>query len=202
MITKRFIPLLLTITTTLLASLALIGNANEGKEQQETQIAANPQVLIETNMGSIKVALYSKKTPITVTNFLSYVDDGFYAETVFHRVIPDFMIQGGGFQQGMIQKAVKAPIKNEAQSFIPNKRGSISMARTNDPDSATAQFFINLKNNSFLNKSGAQAGYAVFGEVTEGMDIVDKIASVQTGRKGPYGDVPTEDIVIIKVSRL
>jgi cyclophilin family peptidyl-prolyl cis-trans isomerase len=176
-------------------------NASDQKAQEDGKTSSS-HVLIKTSLGSFKVALFNEKTPITVNNFLSYADEGFYSDTIFHRVIPGFMIQGGGFQKDMVQKATKAPIKNEAQGFIPNKRGTIAMARTNNPDSATSQFFINVENNSFLNKSVSQAGYAVFGEVVEGMDVVDNIAATQTGRRGPYGDVPTKDIVILGVSRL
>jgi len=157
---------------------------------------AQTVINIDTNKGPISIALYDKKTPITVENFKRYIAKEFYDGTVFHRVIPGFMIQGGGFEVGMVKKPTDAPIKNEAQAFIPNKRGTIAMARTNAPDSATAQFFINLKNNTFLNKSASQAGYAVFGEVIEGMDVVDSIAATQTGRRGPYGDVPKQDIII------
>lgn len=192
---------ILSVLFVLFVHLPIAASAAD-QHTKEAEKAPGPQVLIETNLGSFKVALYNKKTPVTVDNFLSYTEEGFYSGTIFHRVIPGFMIQGGGFQKDMIQKAVKAPIKNEAQGFIPNKRGSIAMARTNNPDSATAQFFINVENNSFLNKSISQAGYAVFGEVVEGMDVVDKIAAVQTGRRGPYGDVPTEDVVILGISRL
>lgn len=164
--------------------------------------SAQTLVNIETNKGLISVALYDDKTPISVDNFKRYISKGFYDGTVFHRVIPGFMIQGGGFEQGMIKKPTDAPIKNEAQAFIPNKRGTIAMARTNAPDSATAQFFINLKNNNFLNKSASQAGYAVFGEVIEGMDVVDMIAATKTGKRGPYGDVPTQDIIIERISEV
>ncbi|KZZ40753.1 peptidylprolyl isomerase [Oleiphilus sp. HI0130] len=154
---------------------------------------------IKTNKGAIEVVLYDKKTPKTVANFIEYANSGFYNGTIFHRVIPNFMIQGGGFEANMVKKTPKAPIINEAQPTIQNARGTLAMARTNDPNSATSQFFINLVNNNFLNKSTAQPGYAVFGEVTKGMDVVDTIAKVKTGRKGPYGDVPTDNIVIESV---
>ena len=160
---------------------------------------AETMATIKTNKGVIEVRLYAEKAPITVANFIDYANSGFYNGTLFHRVIPNFMIQGGGFQSGMVKKATESPIVNEAQPTIPNKRGTLAMARTNAPNSATSQFFINLVNNNFLNKSTSQAGYAVFGEVTKGMDIVDAIAGVKTGRKGPYGDVPAEDIVIESV---
>lgn len=160
---------------------------------------ANTLVTLLTNQGEIEIKLYDEKAPKTVANFKDYANAGFYNGTIFHRVIPNFMIQGGGFEPGMVKKKTNAPIVNEAQPFIPNKRGTLAMARTNDPNSATSQFFINVVNNNFLNKSAAQAGYAVFGEVTKGMDVVDTIASQKTGRKGPYGDVPIKDIVIESV---
>ena len=162
--------------------------------------AANTLVTIITNQGEIEVQLYDEKAPKTVENFKDYANAGFYNGTIFHRVIPNFMIQGGGFEPGMVKKATNAPVVNEAQPFIPNKRGTLAMARTNDPNSATSQFFINVVNNNFLNKSAAQAGYAVFGEVIKGMEVVDAIANVKTGRKGPYGDVPANDIVIESVT--
>ena len=160
---------------------------------------AETTATLETNYGKVTIKLYDKKAPKSVANFISYADEGFYEGTVFHRVIPNFMIQGGGFERGMVKKPTNPPITNEAQAFIPNKRGTIAMARTNDPHSATSQFFINTVNNNFLNKSGSQAGYAVFGEVIQGMDVVDAIAKVKTGRRGPYSDVPLEDVIIERV---
>jgi peptidyl-prolyl cis-trans isomerase B (cyclophilin B) len=160
-------------------------------------------VLMETSLGPIKVELDGDKAPITVANFLSYVDDKFYDGTVFHRVIPDFMIQGGGFEPGMKQKRTKAAIKNESANGLSNTRGTLAMARTNVADSATAQFFINLKDNDFLNKARAAdgVGYCVFGKVVEGLDVVDKIKAVATGRRGPHDDVPVQDVVIHSVRR-
>ena len=159
-------------------------------------------IRMETSHGTISIELDADKAPKTVGNFLRYVDDAFYDNTIFHRVIPNFMIQGGGFEPGMIQKPTSEPIENEADNGLGNERGSIAMARTNDPHSATAQFFINLRDNDFLNHTGKNMqgwGYCVFGRVTEGMDIVDRIAGVQTGQHGPHGDVPVEDVVITKV---
>lgn len=165
--------------------------------------AANPVVVLETNHGNIKVELFEDKAPITVKNFLSYTDDKFYDGTIFHRVIgkehagKDFMIQGGGFAPGMSQKSTKKPIKNEANNGVSNTRGTLAMARTNEVDSATAQFFINVADNTFLDHKGTQQfGYAVFGRVIEGMDVVDKIKAVKTGSKGGHDDVPVEDVVI------
>ena len=162
-------------------------------------IAAPVKVLMETSAGNIELELYQDKAPKTVENFLKYVNSGFYNGTIFHRVIKDFMIQGGGFTQDMNQKPTNAPIANEAYNGLKNDRGTIAMARTNDPHSATSQFFINHKDNSFLNykaQTTAGWGYAVFGKVTKGMDVVDKIANVKTGSKGFHQDVPVENVII------
>ena len=162
---------------------------------------ANSTVVMQTSLGSLKIELFADKAPITVQNFLGYVADGFFDNTVFHRVIPGFMIQGGGFEAGMKQKATKAAIKNESANGLANQRGTLAMARTSDPHSATAQFFINAKDNAFLDKAKAQdgVGYCVFGKVVEGMDIVDKIEAVKTGNRGGHGDVPLTDVVIQSV---
>jgi peptidyl-prolyl cis-trans isomerase B (cyclophilin B) len=160
---------------------------------------------METNHGTITLELDAGKAPKTAQNFLEYVNDGFYDNTIFHRVIPNFMIQGGGFQPGMAQKQTNAPVENEADNGLGNERGTIAMARTNDPHSATAQFFINLKDNTFLNHSGKNMqgwGYCVFGRVVDGMDVVDRIAGVNTGRSGMHDDVPLEDVVIVKVEQV
>ena len=159
------------------------------------------QVKLTTNHGDITLKLDAEKAPKTVANFLAYVEAGHYNGTIFHRVIKNFMIQGGGFVQGMDQKPTQAPIENEAANGLKNKRGSIAMARTNDPHSATAQFFINVVDNDFLDfraPSGQGWGYCVFGKVTEGLDVVDKIRAVATGNKGFHQDVPKEDVVIEK----
>jgi len=148
-------------------------------------------------MGDIKVELYEKEAPETVKNFLSYVTDGFFDGTIFHRVIPGFMVQGGGFTPDMEQKGTKAQIKNEAANGLKNDNGTLAMARTNVVDSATSQFFINVKDNDFLNHQGqANFGYCVFGKVTEGLDIVQQIEGVATGRKGMNDDVPLEPVFI------
>ncbi len=160
-------------------------------------------VKLETNHGNIVIELNSEKAPNTVANFLSYVEDGFYNGTIFHRVIKDFMIQGGGFTEDFVQKKPKAPIKNEANNGLSNVTGSVAMARTGDPHSATAQFFINTVDNNFLDfrgENGPAWGYAVFGKVIEGMDVVNDIRGVATGSKGPHQDVPTENVVIISAS--
>jgi len=156
-----------------------------------------------TSKGVIKLELDAENAPITVANFLEYVKSGHFEGTIFHRVIPGFVIQGGGLQSGMREKPTNAPIENEADNGLKNLTGTICMARTNDPHSATSQFFINLKDNSFLDHTGKNAqgwGYAVFGKVTEGMDVVEAIAAVRTGNAGHHQDVPVEDIVIEKVS--
>ena len=163
-----------------------------------TARAANPVVEIETSLGKIKVELNAEKAPITVKNFLGYVDDKFYDGTVFHRVIPTFMIQGGGFDQNGQEKRTKEPIKNESGNGLSNTRGAIAMARTNVLDSATSQFFINVADNSRLDP----AKYCVFGKVTDGMDVVDKIKAVKTATRGPHGDWPTDDVVIKSIRRV
>jgi peptidyl-prolyl cis-trans isomerase B (cyclophilin B) len=161
------------------------------------------RVVIETSMGSMTAELDGDKAPVTVKNFLSYVDENFYDGTIFHRVIPNFMIQGGGFDPGMKQKNTKPAIANESSNGLENKRGTLAMARTNVPNSATSQFFINVKDNSFLDKAQAQdgVGYCVFGHVTQGVDVLDKIKAVPTGNRGHHGDVPTKDVVILSVRR-
>jgi cyclophilin family peptidyl-prolyl cis-trans isomerase len=162
--------------------------------------AANPVVVMETNLGTIKIELFEDKAPVTVKNFLKYVEDKHYDGTVFHRVIKTFMIQGGGFEPGMKEKKTREPIKNESDNGVSNQRGTIAMARTSDPDSATAQFYINVEDNKGLDGGpGKASGYAVFGRVIEGMDVVDKIKAVKTGTKGRFQDVPVEDVVIKSV---
>jgi cyclophilin family peptidyl-prolyl cis-trans isomerase len=159
----------------------------------------NPQVLLETSMGSITIELFKEKAPITVKNFLGYVKDGFYDGLVFHRVIKDFMVQGGGMSEALEQKKPKYAIKNEATNKLSNKRGTLAMARTAIVDSATSQFFINTVDNAFLDHQGKQAdrfGYCVFGQVLEGMDVVDQIRAVKTGNKGGHSDVPVEPVFI------
>ena len=158
-------------------------------------------VVFETTLGNFEVELFEKEAPISAKNFQDYVDDGFFDGVIFHRVIPGFMIQGGGFEPGMKQKKVKAPIKNEAANGLKNKRGTLSMARTNVVDSATAQFFVNLVDNEFLDHAGpANYGYAVFGKVTSGMDVIDQIAKVATTNRAGHQNVPATDVVITKAS--
>jgi len=157
-------------------------------------------ITIKTNHGDIKVELFDDKAPITCENFRQYIADGFFNDTIFHRVIPNFMIQGGGMEADMSQKATRAPIKNEADNGVSNRRGTLAMARTMDINSATAQFFINLRDNDFLDHGTRDFGYAVFGEVVDGMDVVDAIAAVPTGNKGGHQDVPVETVTIVEVT--
>jgi len=191
----------MTLKFALLAVLALtLGMAALG-----TARAANPIVVMETSMGTIKVELFEDKAPITVKNFLAYVDDKHYDGTIFHRVIDGFMIQGGGMEPGMKEKKTKDPIKNESSNGLKNTKGTLAMARTNVPDSATSQFFINVKDNDFLDKANARdgVGYCVFGKVTDGMDVVDKSKNVATGPKGPFPkDAPEENIVIKSITKV
>jgi cyclophilin family peptidyl-prolyl cis-trans isomerase len=173
---------------------------------------ANPVVVMETSMGTIEIELFQDKAPVTVKNFLGYVNDKFYDGTIFHRVIEDFMIQGGGFKAGLKEKDAKKPIKNESSNGLSNVRGTIAMARIDDPDSATAQFYINVADNSRgLDKSDTNPGYCVFGKVTKGMDVVDKIRKVETGQaiaevkvngkvvKARFKDVPVKEVTIKSV---
>lgn len=154
-------------------------------------------VVFHTNLGDIEIGLYEKKAPNTAANFLTYVEDGFYDGTVFHRVIPGFVVQGGGFGQSLRRKPTRDPIENEADNGLKNERGTLSMARTSDPDSATSQFFINLTDNTPLDHSRDSAGYAVFARVVDGMDVVDEIADIPTGPAGPFQkDVPQRAVVI------
>jgi len=164
----------------------------------------NPVVVMKTSMGNVEIELFQSKAPVTVKNFLNYVDKGFYDGTIFHRVIGNFMIQGGGFTPGMIQKRTLSPIKNEASNGLSNKRGTVAMARTMDVHSATSQFFINVVDNVFLNYRSSTPdgyGYCVFGRVIKGMDVVDKIKSVQTGNVGYFQDVPLTNVIIKSISR-
>ncbi|EAQ66183.1 Peptidyl-prolyl cis-trans isomerase A precursor (PPIase A)(Rotamase A) (Cyclophilin A) [Marinomonas sp. MED121] len=159
------------------------------------------QVTIETNLGVIQVELNDKAAPITVKNFLGYVDQGYYSGTIFHRVMPGFMVQGGGFTKDLVQKNSKAPIAYEGQNGLYNDRGTLAMARTSNPNSATSQFFINHVDNQFLNHSSRGYGYTVFGKVLSGMEVVDKIAAQRTGNVGPYQNVPQTPVIIQSITR-
>jgi cyclophilin family peptidyl-prolyl cis-trans isomerase len=197
---------LLPIAIVLAAILSLVFYPNtEGDKRMNETTAGNPVVLIETTMGNITIELDAQNAPKSSENFLGYVDDGYFVDTTFHRVIPNFMIQGGGITADMQDKPSKrAPIENEANNGLKNDRGSLAMARTSDPHSATSQFFINHADNEFLNFTSESMqgwGYAVFGKVTEGMDVVDAIAQVATGNSGGHQNVPIDTITITAVSR-
>ena len=159
-------------------------------------------IRFETTLGDFTIELFDKKAPETVQNFLKYIDSGFFDGTIFHRIVPGFVIQGGGFTEDMTQKRTQPPIKNEADNGLKNERGTLSMARTNDINSATSQFFVNLKDNDFLDHKRGNFGYAVFARVTEGMDVIDKIAAVETGRRRGFDDVPVEAVIMKRVHRL
>jgi peptidyl-prolyl cis-trans isomerase A (cyclophilin A)/peptidyl-prolyl cis-trans isomerase B (cyclophilin B) len=159
-------------------------------------------IKVDTTLGSFSVEFFEKEAPISVANFLKYVDDGFFDGTIFHRIVPGFVIQGGGFTEDLSQKRTNPAIKNEADNGLKNGRGTLSMARTNDINSATSQFFVNLKDNDFLDHTRGNFGYAVFGKVTEGMDVIDKIAAVETGRKRGFDDVPLEAVIMTTVRRI
>lgn len=192
---KRILALILTPVLALI----LAGAANAEKENTD------PMVRLTTNQGVIELQLDAEKAPKTVANFVEYVKKGHYDGLIFHRVIPGFMIQGGGFEPGMKERSTGAPIDNEADNGLKNLEGTIAMARTNDPNSATAQFFINTVDNAFLNHRSKDMmgwGYAVFGKVTSGMDVVKKIEKVSTGSFGPYQDVPTEPVIIEKAEMI
>lgn len=204
--TKKFLPLFLVLAA--IASLIFFSHFNTSTTEGNKPMTAtgNVSVLLETSMGNITIEIDRANAPNTAENFLTYVDDGYFVETIFHRVIPNFMIQGGGLTADMRDKPSRhASIKNEANNGLKNDRGTVAMARTGDPHSATSQFFINHANNGFLNHSSETAqgwGYAVFGKVTDGMDIVDSIAAVSTSNNGGHGNVPLQTITITGASRL
>ncbi|MGE6530530.1 peptidylprolyl isomerase [Pseudomonas sp. NPDC077382] len=164
--------------------------------------AENPHVLLNTSMGEIEIELEAEKAPVSVKNFLEYVESGYYDGTVFHRVIPGFMIQGGGFNEGLSQKKTRAPIKNEADNGLHNVRGTLAMARTQNVDSATSQFFINHRDNDFLDHGSRDFGYAVFAKVVRGMDVVDQIAQVPTGNRSMMQNVPLTPVKIVSAKKL
>ena len=159
-------------------------------------------IRFETTLGDFTVELFDKEAPGTVENFLKYIDDEFFDGTIFHRVVPGFVIQGGGFTEDMNQKKTKPPIKNEADNGLKNERGTLSMARTSDVNSATSQFFVNLKDNEFLDHQRGNFGYAVFARIADGMDVIDKIADVETGRRRGFDDVPVEPVIMTRVRRV
>lgn len=201
---KKTIKKLVTIFLISLAFLAAETTKNI-EQGSNTMTTTNPQVKMETSKGTMIIELYADKAPITVENFLAYVAEGYYDGLIFHRVIPNFMIQGGGFAPGLQQKETKGQIKNEAHNGLKNERGTLAMARTMVVDSATSQFFINSKDNAFLDyrsNNPQEYGYCVFGKVIEGTEVIDTISAVATGRVGPYSDVPAEDVVIIKIEKI
>lgn len=205
--TLRVLTLSLRLPGLVLALLLALGVGGMAQAASSTpnqgKSMTSPRVSLQTNHGDIVIELDAEKASKTVENFLSYVKEGFYDGTIFHRIINNFMIQGGGFEPGMKQKQTHAPIENEANNGLKNDRYTVAMARTADPHSATAQFFINVADNDFLNFTAPTPngwGYAVFGKVVEGTDVVDEIKSVKTGSKGFHQDVPVEDVVIEKAS--
>ena len=181
----------------LMAGVLVVGAFAVGSSSAQAQDEM-PRVVFKTSMGDFTVELNAEKAPITVKNFLAYVDAKHYDGTIFHRVIPDFMVQGGGMTADMSEKDVNAPIKNESGNGLKNEKGTLAMARTSDPNSATAQFFVNVADNAFLDQG---AGYAVFGKVVDGMDVIDKIVAAKTTTKGPHQNVPVEPITIESVTR-
>jgi cyclophilin family peptidyl-prolyl cis-trans isomerase len=180
----------------LVALLILAQAASPAAEPPASPASSGPVVTLETSLGTIRIQLDKQKAPLTVDNFIKYVRAGHYDGTIFHRVIPNFMVQGGGMDEQMGEAPTRPPVKNEAKNGLRNERGTISMARTNDPDSATAQFFINVKDNAALDYGVRGAGYAVFGRVVEGMDVVDKIVAVPTTTRGNHQNVPVTPVVI------
>ncbi|KGF30345.1 peptidylprolyl isomerase [Oligella urethralis] len=193
---SRLVALTLAATFTMAPATTVLSQTNN---QKDSSAMSNTRVKLVTNMGDIVLELDGAKAPITTQNFLDYVKNGFYSNVIFHRVIPNFMIQGGGFEPGMNQKNTNAPITNEADNGLKNDKYTIAMARTQDPHSASAQFFINTNDNDFLNFTAPSVqgwGYAVFGKVVEGTEVVDAIEKVATGTRGFHGDVPREDVII------
>jgi cyclophilin family peptidyl-prolyl cis-trans isomerase len=189
----------------MLATFYITLSSNKDLGTMNNNNVEKPVVLMKTSMGDIKIELYPDKAPITVQNFLQYVKNGQYDHTIFHRVIDNFMIQGGGFTANMSQKSTQSPIKNEASNGLKNMRGTKAMARTQEVNSATAQFFINVKDNSFLDfksENPHEYGYCVFGKVIEGMDTVDKIKAVDTTAQGPYRDIPVKAVEIVSITQM
>jgi peptidyl-prolyl cis-trans isomerase A (cyclophilin A) len=182
---------------------ALVASACSAAEEPRKPAAQGGKTVVtmKTSLGDVQIELDAERAPITVENFLTYVDDGFYDGTVFHRVIPNFMVQGGGFDSSMEQKPTRASIQNEAQNGLKNETGTLAMARTSDPHSASSQFFINLVDNDFLNNGSRDFGYAVFAHVIGGMDVVEKIARVPTGNRGGHQNVPLDPVTIVSITR-
>lgn len=198
----KHLPILLLSLAALSLAAAPAALAQEG---EPASAPANPRIRFETSKGAFTLELYPEKAPLTVENFLGYVDSGQYEGTILHRVIPDFMIQGGGFTEDLTQKPTGPPVRNEADNGLSNDRGTVAMARTSNPHSATAQFFVNVADNHYLNHTAPdfnRYGYTVFGRVVEGMDVVDAISKVPTTARGPYQNLPVEPVVIRTVKRL
>ena len=193
----RFNRLLLVFSLALVLPALSVAGTSPTEEKDK-----NPMVTVDTNLGSFTIELYEKEAPITVENFLNYTDKKFYDGTIFHRVIPNFMIQGGGFTPEMVKKATGPPIKNEAQNGLKNLKGTVAMARTGEVHSATSQFFINVKDNPFLDHGTRDFGYAVFGKVVDGWDVVEKIRNVETGTKKGFDDVPQKTVLIKSILRI
>jgi cyclophilin family peptidyl-prolyl cis-trans isomerase len=184
------------------AAIGLLAPTVESVAVREKPVMESDSVVVmETSLGSIKIELFKDKAPLTVKNFLAYVDTRFYDGTIFHRVLPNFVIQGGGFKARLVEKKARDPIKNEAGNGLSNLRGTIAVARTSEPDSGTCQFFINVQHNKFLDSGNGQAGYCVFGKVSAGMDVVDKIRQVATGDRGGHQNVPQSDVIIKSMRR-
>lgn len=201
-ISRLLIPLLFVFTSTVFAQEPLLPTVSSESNVIGTATAEPAQqVVFKTNLGNIEITLYPKEAPVTVKNFLAYVDSGFYDDSIFHRVIPGFVIQGGGFNDAMEPRKTKDPIINESSNGLENLSGTLAMARTPKPDSATSQFFINLENNPFLNATPSNPGYAVFGKVTKGLDIVLLISSAKTGTFKQHQNVPLKPIHLISASR-
>ncbi len=181
----------------------LVASACSASEEPHKPAAPGGKILVtlKTSLGDVRIELDSERAPISVENFLAYVDDGFYDGTVFHRVIPNFMVQGGGFDSDMKEKSTRPSIENEAKNGLKNETGTLAMARTSDPDSASSQFFINLVDNDFLNNGSRDFGYAVFARVVGGMDVVEKIAGVPTGNSGGHQNVPLDPVTVVSITR-
>ncbi len=198
----KAIKTVLTVSFLLFASPLMAEQTATAPAQPAAEAVQPVDVVMKTSKGDMTIRLNPEQAPVTVKNFLTYVDKGFYKGLVFHRVMPGFMIQGGGMTADMSQKPTGAPIKNESDNGLRNSRGTIAMARTANPDSATSQFFINLVNNEFLNNRPGRPGYAVFGELIKGQEVMDAIASVKTGNRGPHANVPVEPVFILAVERV
>jgi peptidyl-prolyl cis-trans isomerase A (cyclophilin A) len=193
---KKIFALCITVGLLFLTAGPALSDTPKGKQR-----GGKPMVVFSTTLGEVTLELYPEKAPITVENFLEYVDAGFYDGIIFHRVVPGFVIQGGGFTENMEQKSTRPPIKNEADNGLKNERGTLSMARTRDVNSATSQFFINLIDNAVLDHGTRDFGYAVFAKVVEGMDVIDKIAAVRTSNRGMYQNVPVQPVAIQSARR-